>query len=213
LIFWLTGHWLSVFNTLAFVYVGLPMLAPVLLRIGATEAGTFIHTLYEPLCHQLPQRSFFLFGPQIAYTLPELLELAGPGAMPTTWSGTFLGNEVVGYKMALCQRDVAIYGAIVLFGLVYGLVRRWKKVRPLPLWAYAGLGLVPMGIDGGYQWLSYAIRLLLPKLAISPRESTPLLRVATGALFGLATVWLAYPNVQGAMDEFRETLHRRFGWE
>ena len=55
--------------------------------------------------------------------------------------------------------------------------------------------------------------LILPSLPIAPYETTPFMRALTGVLFGLATVWLAYPYVQEAMDEFRESLRRRRGWE
>lgn len=212
-IFWLSKHWLVVCNTLAFLYVGLPILAPVLMQLGASGPAVVIHTIYKPLCHQLPQRSFFLFGPQLTYTLPELLERVGAGAISSPWSGEFIGNEVVGYKVALCQRDVAIYGAIFLFGLAYGLLSQRRNVRPLRWWAYIGIGIVPMVLDGGYQWLSNAINILAPQFPITPYESAPLLRVITGGLFGLATAWLAYPCVQEAMDEFQETLQKRFGWE
>jgi len=210
-VFWLSKHWLAVFNALALLYVGLPFLAPVLMHLGAEGPAMVIHTIYRPLCNQLPQRSWFLFGPQFAYTLPELMERVGPEALAGPWSPTFVGNEAVGYKMALCQRCTAIYGAIFLFGLFYTLGRR--RVRPLPWWAYVGFGIVPMALDGGYQFLSYALPLLLPGFPITPYETTPLMRTLTGALFGLATVWLAYPLIQETMEELHETLHQRFGWE
>jgi hypothetical protein len=38
------------------------------------------------------------------------------------------------------------------------------------------------------------------------------MRTITGALFGLATVWLAYPLIQEVMDECYETLQQRLGW-
>jgi len=212
-VFWLSKHWLAVFNTLALLYVGLPVLAPVLMHLGAKWPAMVIHALYRPLCHQLPQRSFFLFGPQCTYTLSELVEWLGPNAGITLATAAFVGNETVGYKMAICQRDTAIYGTILLAGLVYGLLRRRWKIPSLPLWAYIGFGLAPMLLDGGYQFLSYALPLFWPDSSITPRETTPSLRVITGALFGLATVWLAYPLVQETMGEFRKTLHRRFGWE
>ena len=210
-VFWLSKHWLAVFNTLAFLYVGVPILAPVLMYLGAEGPAMAIHLIYRPLCNQLPQRSWFLFGPQFAYTLPELMERVGADALVGPWSSTFVGNEAVGYKMALCQRCTAIYGAILLFGLLYALGRR--RVRPLPWWAYIGLGLLPMALDGGYQFLSYALPLLLPSFPITHHETTPLMRTLTGALFGLATVWLAYPYVQETMDEFHGTLQQRFGWK
>jgi len=209
--FWLSKHWLALFNVLVLLYVGLPILAPVLMYLEVEGSARAIHLIYKPQCHQLPQRSWFLFGPQFAYTLPELMEQAGTNAVSNQWAGAFVGNEAVGYKVAFCQRCVAIYGAIFLSGLLYALGRR--RVRPLPWWAYIGLGILPMILDGGYQFLSYAFPMLLPGFPIAPYETTPFMRTLTGALFGLATVWLAYPLIQETMDEFREKLHQRFGWE
>jgi hypothetical protein len=42
-----------------------------------------------------------------------------------------------------------------------------------------------------------------PFLSWPARESTPILRTATGLLFGLANVWLAYPYVEESMGETR----------
>jgi uncharacterized membrane protein len=208
-ILWLSQRWLAVLNALALAYVGLPVVAPMLMYVGLDWPARVIHSLYRPLCHQLPQRSFFLFGPKLTYSLQELAELAGAVVVEAPWSGSFVGNATVGYKVALCQRDTAIYLAILLSGLVYGLIRRRVKVRPLPWWAYAGLGVLPMLVDGGYQWVSYALATLVPSLEIIPHETTPTLRVITGALFGLSTVWLAYPHVGDTMDEVRESLESK----
>jgi uncharacterized membrane protein len=210
-IFWLSKHWLAVFNTLAFLYVGLPFLAPTLMQFGAEGAASVIYRIYSSLCHQLPQRSWFLFGPKLSYRLPELMELAGE-SVSGPWANEFVGNPELGYKVAFCQRDAAIYGAIFLFGMVYGLLRQRWDVRPLPWWAYILIGLVPMGLDGGYQFLSYALPLVFPGISLEPYETTPLMRVITGALFGLATIWLAYPYLQESMEDVRASLEHRFGW-
>ena len=45
------------------------------------------------------------------------------------------------------------------------------------------------------------------------RTSNWALRTLTGALFGMATVWLAYPYVQEAMDETRRDTERKLGLE
>jgi uncharacterized membrane protein len=212
-VFWLTKHWLAVLNALVFLYVGLPFLAPVLMHVGAAGPARVIYTMYRPLCHQLPQRSWFLFGPQLSYRLSELMEQAEASGVTGAFDRAFIGNEPLGYKVALCQRDTAIYGAILLFGLTYGLLRRRFRVVPLPWWAYLGFGILPMLLDGGYQFLSYALAMLWPAGPIAAHETTPALRLITGGLFGLATVWLAYPLVQEAMDDFRHTLQQRFGWQ
>ncbi len=211
--FWFSKHWLFTFNAFFFFYVGLPILAPILMHLGTEWTAKIVYSVYRPLCHQLPQRSFFLFGPQLIYSVAELMELGGTNIGLGAATRAFVGNGEIGYKTALCQRDVAIYGLILLFGLLYGLLRRSRKISSLPWWAYIGVGVMPMLLDGGYQFVSYLAPFFWPDGPITPHETTPALRVITGALFGLATVWLAYPIVQGAMEDIQESLHRRFGWE
>ncbi len=207
LIYWLARHWLTVANIFVFLYVGVPVLAPVLMAAGIERPARVIHALYTPLCHQLPFRSFYLFGPQLTYTAEELRQWVGSSAL---LPHSFLGNAELGFKVALCQRDVAIYGAILLAGLAYGLSgKRW---RPMPGWAYVVFGLMPVGLDGGLQLLYYFLMQTFPSLQLPSFESTPLRRVITGALFGLATVWLAYPYIQATFQEIVETLEKRFGW-
>lgn len=207
--FWFTRHWLAVLNLFFALYVGVPFLAPVLMDLGAERAAAIVYLIYRPLCHQLPQRSFFLFGPQIVYTATELADRVGMAIGPDLATRAFIGNEAIGYKTALCQRDIAIYGAILLLGAIYGILRRFWKVRSLPFWAYVVFGVVPMLADGGYQFVSYIVPLVWPDGPILPHETTPTLRVTTGFLFGLATVWLAYPLVQETMIEINESLCQR----
>lgn len=207
-IFWLTRHWLAVFNVIALLYVGLPFLAPVLMRAGHPGSAHVIYTIYRPLCHQLPYRSWYLFGEQLSYTQAELLSRVGADGVA---AHGYLGDPQLGYKVALCQRDVAIYGAIFLAGIAFIFIRR--RLKPLPLWAYLAFGVAPVGLDGGVQFVSYLAPYVLPFLEIPPLESNPVRRTITGALFGLATVWLAYPNVESAFSEVAETLEQRFGWQ
>lgn len=207
-IFWLARHWLAIFNLVALLYVGLPLLAPILMYVGVEGPAHVIHTMYHPLCHQLPYRSWYLFGSKLAYSQAELAQLVGPQALI---QHGYLGDPYLGYKVALCQRDTAIYGTIFLAGLGFGLVR--KRLKPMPLWAYLLIGVLPMALDGGLQLLSYAAPLLVPSLNFPTLESTPLRRLITGSLFGLSTVWLAYPYVEASFREIVEDLEKRFGWE
>ncbi len=196
---WLSRHWLAVINVMLAVYTGLPFLAPVLEKSGHPFPARIIYTTYRALCHELPQRSYFLYGEKAAYTLQELADRVGENNLPLyPWPSPFNGNEQVGYKVALCQRDLAIYGTLLLSGLVFSRVR--SRARPLPFWAYVLIGIIPMGLDGGSQFISY----LLPGLGGMPRESTWVLRTLTGAAFGWATAWLAFPHLQAAFAEIRE---------
>jgi uncharacterized membrane protein len=166
---------------------------------------------YGIACHQLAFRSWFLFGEQIAY--PRALahiagmrtfeEIIGMNSNDFISARTFIGNDLVGYKIALCQRDVAIYGGLLLFGVIFSLAK--NRIFPLPWFWWIIIGLVPIGIDGISQIISQLpiqfIQYILPL-----RESTPLLRTVTGLLFGVTTGWFAYPIVEISMRETREHI-------
>ena len=42
------------------------------------------------------------------------------------------------------------------------------------------------------------------------RESVPLLRVLTGALFGFATAWFAFPYMEESFSETRQFFIKKF---
>lgn len=219
--FWISRHYLALLNVLIFLYVGLPFAAPVLMEIGAPIPARLIYTMYSPLCHQFGFRSFFLFGRQAYYPLRAAgltgiktfedisgyTGLANPYSTSRLYARQYLGDPAVGYKVAICQRDVAIYASILLFGLVYALTRRRIPTLHWLLWIVIGLG--PIGLDGFSQLFS---QFDWPWLAsILPyRESTPFLRVLTGFLFGFTTAWFAYPNIEESMQETRRFLIKKF---
>ena len=218
---WISRHYLALINLFMFLYFGLPILAPVLMNAGATLPANVIYTLYKPLCHQFGFRSFFLFGEQPYYPLKEaglagvktfdqvtgFVDLENPVAYSRFQARQFTGNATVGYKMALCERDMAIYGAIVLFGLLYAVSGR--RIRPLHwlLWVLIGLG--PIGLDGFSQLFSQMNWSFLASV-LPYRESTPFLRVLTGGLFGLTTAWFAYPYMEESMAETRQFFIKKF---
>lgn len=113
----------------------------------------------------------------------------------------FVGNPQMGYKMTLCARDIAIYSGIFLGGLIYSRPQVRRRLRPVPLWLYALLGLGPIGIDGFSQLLSYPPFNLWP-----PRETLPIFRLVTGFIFGLMNVWLAFPYLEASFRETRDQL-------
>ncbi len=219
--FWISRHYLALLNLFLFLYVGLPFLAPTLMKVGLEAPARLIYTLYSPLCHQFGFRSFFLFGEQPYYPLGEAglsslktfeqitgyTDVSNPYSLARLYARQFIGNPSVGYKVALCERDVAIYLGLLLFGLLYGLLGRRVRALHWTLWILIGLG--PIGLDGFSQLFS---QMNLPGLAaILPyRESTPLLRVLTGGLFGFATAWFAYPNIEASMSETHQAFIKKF---
>jgi len=204
-VFWMARHWLAVFSALVGLFLGGALLPPVLLKFGLVGAADVLYAAYRPFCHQYPFRSWFLFGPQLAYPLAAPVHVAEMNTLRS-----FVGDAHMGYKTALCQRDVAIYGAMLLAGLVYGVLRRRKTIQPWPMWAYFAFGILPMMLDGGIQWISNAAWLFFPGLISMPFETTPLMRVLTGALFGLGIVAAAYPYLDEYFEDVRRVLHRKY---
>jgi len=218
---WVSRHYLAILNFIMLLYVGLPFLAPVMMHSGATAPARVIYTIYSPLCHQFGFRSFFLYGEQAYYPLEEasiegvldfesatgILHLQDPSNQSRLEARRYVGDERVGYKIALCERDVAIYASILFFGLLFGLTgRRFPQLHWL-IWIILGLG--PVGLDGFSQLFSQfnwpALATLLPY-----RESTPFLRVLTGSMFGFFTAWFAYPNIEESMQETRQFFIKKF---
>lgn len=209
--YWLTNHYMAVFNLFVLLYLGLPFLAPILMNAELTRPAGWIYTVYRSACHQLAYRSVFLFGEQLVYParaagLDDLVPYeAVSGAEPSDLIAArdFLGNSTLGYKVAICQRDIAIWLGVFLFGMVFSLSRR--KLTPLPLAAWILVGMLPIGIDGISQLISQLpydwVNSLVPY-----RESTPVLRFITGLLFGITTAWFGYPSAELAMADTRRIL-------
>lgn len=172
-----------------------------LMHRGRTDVAVLIYKYFRILCHQLPQRSYFLFGPQAYYPLSvseggELLSFEeAAGFAPDLAAGrAFYGTPEMGYKMAICQRDTAIYSAMALFSLIFMLTG--NRVRR-PHWAFPVLiGLLPMTLDGVSQLLGNTFPGVFPL-----RESTPLLRTVTGALFGFCLCWYLFPFLEQSLRE------------
>jgi uncharacterized membrane protein/glutaredoxin len=211
---WLSRHYLWLVFALFLVYVGLPVLAPALMKANLQTPARVIYTAYSPLCHQLGFRSIYLFGPQVFYPraaagIDGMASFEDVTGIPQDdlWAARqYLGSEEVGYKTALCARDVAIYAAIVGFIVIYGVTGR--RIKPLHWTLWLLLGIVPIGLDGFSQLFSQVgipgINELIPY-----RESTPFLRTFTGALFGFMTAWFGLPYVEESMQETRQLLVKK----
>ncbi|MEJ2600302.1 MAG: DUF2085 domain-containing protein [Anaerolineales bacterium] len=213
--YWFSRHWLGVFNVFVLFYFGLPILAPVMMKAGLDAPAGVIYRGYSFVCHQLAFRSFFLFGEQSAYpraaagvpgilTFQQATGMSEASTINALYAArAFVGNPQIGYKIALCERDIAIYGAILLFGLFFWATRR--RLPPLPWYLWILIGIVPIGLDGFSQLLSQ------PPLSLFPlRESTPTLRALTGFLFGFCTAWFGYPLVEQTMVETQQIMSEKW---
>jgi uncharacterized membrane protein len=175
----LREHWLLGVNLGVATFVIGALAAPLLAMVGAQPAADALYRLYHLTCHQWAFRSFFIFGGQSVYSLEQLQQL---GVDPFG----FDGHADAGWKMAVCERDIAIYAAALVAGMVFA---RNRDLRP-PNWKLYVLLILPMALDGFTQLFGW-------------RESTWQLRVLTGLLFGAASVWLLYPRIDAALGARR----------
>ena len=212
--YWLSRHYLALVNLALFLYVGLAFLAPVLMKAKKTIPAKVIYTAYSPLCHQLGFRSWFLFGEQIAYPRAAAHvegwktfgEATGLDEEDFLAARAFRGNETTGYKVAICERDVAIYGGMFLFGLLFAAAKR--RIRSLHALWWLLIGWIPIGLDGGTQIISQ-MRLSFLTTILPYRESTPFLRTLTGFLFGFTTAWFGLPYIEEAMRDAKEFFEKK----
>lgn len=233
----LSRYWFSIFAVGFGLYVGLPFLAPVFMQTGWAGAGKAIYLMYSFLCHQLPERSFFLFGPHASYSLAELRSV-GVNITDLFILRQFIGSPEMGWKVAWSDRMVSMFTSVLLFGLIWRPLRR--RIPALPWWV-ALLLLLPMAIDGSSHFISD-----LAGIGQGFRDSNAWLaalthnafasgfyagdalgsfnswmRLLTGILFGLGVTWFGFPFIDQAFfapiqynplraEQDRELMERLF---
>lgn len=218
----LSRYWMLFFTIVMGLLVGLPILAPVFMQWGWTGAGKAIYLIYSFLCHQLPERSYFLFGPKVTYSLTEI---------QTAWQNTtnpmllrqFVGDPEMGWKVAWSDRMVSMYTSTYILGLLwYPFRRRFKSVS----WWGLIFFMLPMAVDGSTHLLSdlagigEGFRYTNAWLAALTNNSFPTsfyigdalgsfnswMRILTGVLFGIGIIWFGLPYVNEAF-EYQASKH------
>ncbi|MFC2030044.1 DUF2085 domain-containing protein [Chloroflexota bacterium] len=205
---WLGRHWLLVVNLAMVLFIGGTLLPPLLMYVGLEGPARIAYTLYGLNCHQLPQRSYFLFGPNgvNTYSFEQVIALGGnPNNL-----NSFVGNAEVGFKLGMAQRNTAIFTTFFLAGLAYALLR--KRVPGLR-WPVLLLLILPMALDGGSHmaseltahgfretngWLATLTGGVFPETFYAGTTAGSfnwLMRTLTGALFAVGCVWFAFPHL------------------
>jgi uncharacterized membrane protein len=211
---WFARHWLLTFNAAWGLFVILPWLAPIFMEIGWAGPGKAIYFIYNFFCHQLPERSWFLFGPQFSYAQPDI---AGAWGVSMSEMGNelfrrrFIGTSELGWKVAWSDRMVSMYGSIFLFGIGYAMLRKMgQKIKGISWWVFLLL-VLPMALDGSTHllndvlpidfrqtnaWAAFITGHAFPaEFYVDDRWGSlnSLLRLITGLLFGLAVVGFLWP--------------------
>lgn len=102
---------------------------------------------------------------------------------------------LAGEQLAVCQRDIAIFGAALLALGAGATVPRLRRATPAPL-RLALLATLPLAVDG------------LTQLA-GLRESTATVRVITGVVFVVGWAWFAMPRLEGGFRDVADVIRSR----
>ena len=209
-ILWLSKHWLAVINTFFLLYVGLPFLAPILLVNGYTAAANTIYVTYSIDCHQLPSRSYFIAGKQVAFCHRHVAMYA------SILLGGLLFNLVRYQLKPPALRWYVFFLVPIALDAGMQMASEWLQFMPMSmLWA---IGLVAMGITSAIlnsrnylTWHSYLFFAWGPLALIylqyfGPHQSNWALRTITGFIFGFSTVWFAYPYLEKRFSSVRQEV-------
>jgi uncharacterized membrane protein len=138
-------HWLFIVNSMAVLYAALPWLGPILQNAGYTRLGRLIFVMYRPLCHQLPERSFFVGTSQVCYchrctALYTAIALAGLLYGALRWRLP-ISNRMLGWAALPMLIDGLRH---VVSDYVPGLVLRSVAdgVGSLNFWLRIGTGVI-----------------------------------------------------------------------
>ncbi len=226
---WALEHWIGLVLLVYGIVVFAPFFAPVFMHLGLVGPAQVIYFIYSFLCHQMAQRSFFMFGTQPMYTIAQLpLPLTGNAATDILALRAFIGNAELGWKVAWSDRMVSLYGGVWLTVLLFGWVRR-RTVKKLGLVSTLLL-LIPMAVDGGThflsdlsggltsgfrydnQWLANLTQNALPVwfyIGDAFGSFNSWMRLISGLAFGFAVTWLALPIVDQALRETAQALREK----
>ena len=208
---WISNHWFETFLVVYGIWVWIPFLAPVFMKLGVYPVGNAIYFIYSFFCHQLPERSLFFFGEKTMYSLREI-QAAWQDTINPMVLRQFVGNEAMGWKIAWSDRMISFYMSVWLFALAWWPLRR--KLIPLSWWMFTLL-LLPIILDGSTHALSdfagigLGFRDTNQWLVTLTNNSLPITfyagdalgsfnswaRLITGLLAGLGMVWLVFPYI------------------
>ena len=208
---WLARHWFKIFLVVYGLWVFLPFLAPLFMHIGWTSAGNVIYFIYSFFCHQLPERSFFLFGEKPMYSLTEIQAVWQNTSNPMILR-QFIGNETMGWKIAWSDRMISFYTSVWFFAVIWYPFHR--SIKPLTWWGFVLL-LLPIVMDGGTHAISdlagigQGFRDTNTWLVVLTNHAflstfyvgdalgsfNSLMRFITGLLARLGITWLVFPYI------------------
>ncbi len=162
------------------ILMGLVFVTPIIEMDGDATA---LYDAFEFTCHQKLSRSLCLFED---FSIGDCTDQTGEYVYGDRDVHVVEKDGISGYKMPVCSRDVGLYGAMLLGGLIYPLTRRLDDKTVYP-GIFLLIAMIPIGIDGSLQ--------LVSEMGILPfvYESTNLIRLVTGGIAGFVASFYAIP--------------------
>lgn len=228
--YFLMRYWLTILIVVLGIINLLPFIAPLLMQFGLNGPAELIYMLYTPLCHQMAQRSFFLFGKEVMYTPQEFpILLSGDLVQDMFALKAFTGNELLGWKVAWSDRMVYMYGMTWIALIFYHKFRTRFQIKRINLVFFVIL-LLPMAVDGlshvisdfqgglfegfRYQnnWLTHLTYNVLPQsfyVGDSFGTFNSWMRLISGIGFGIGVVWLIIPIIDKSITRDTKIIGRK----
>ena len=218
---WLRENWFGIFLVLYGAWIFAPFFAPLFMKMGWNAAGKAIYFTYSFFCHQLPERSIFLFGPKRMYSLGEI-QAVWQNIYNPLLLRQFIGNEAMGWKVAWSDRMISFYTSFWVFAVAWWPLRR--IIRPVSWFGFVFL-LLPIALDGGSHMFSdlaglgHGFRDTNHWLAVVTGSTLPAwfyagdalgsfnswARLVSGLFAGLALAWLVFPLMLQTMSPDTES--------
>ncbi|MEM7034014.1 MAG: DUF2085 domain-containing protein, partial [Chloroflexota bacterium] len=171
--------------------------------------------------HQLPQRSYFLFGHDGGIHSYSLKQIILWGGEPDNLRA-FVGNPEIGFKMGLNHRMTAIFVAMTIGSFIWLATNGKPTVRFIPLLMMT----LPLFLDAfshANSEISDGFRETNAWAAFLTANSFPdtfyqgttigtlnwLLRTITGFIFGLGLSWFLFGYLSRRFKQIRQDLEPR----
>jgi uncharacterized membrane protein len=209
-ILWLSRHWLAVLNTFWGLFVGLAFAAPILATTGYQGLAHLLYVAYSLTCHQLPSRSYFMGGQQVAICQRDV-------AIYATLLGSGLIFSLIRRRLQpMTLRWYVFWLVPIALDGGMSMASEWLPVTPMTmLWA---MGLMALGLTSAIlrrqkylTWHSYLFFAFGPLALIylqffGPYESNEYMRTLTGFIFGVGTIWYVYPQFEAGFKGVRARI-------
>ncbi len=165
-------HWVWLLNVVGTMFVVLPLLAPVLMAEGHQTLADMIYRPFHLICHQLPDRSFHIFGYKMAYCERDFAIYAGILFLGLLYGASDRKIRAATLtEVVLLSLPIAIDGFTQLFGWREST---WElRVITGSLFAVAVAWLVFPRLETGFQEIGRTVETQFARLVAEGR-ATPL---------------------------------------